>query len=174
MVLQKGDSIGPFLLAGYALESITEAEIHGKTAVFAFFPAAFSGGPEEGCEMQLCGLNSLVAEGGPLHDKSKFITFGVSGDLPFANQAFGNKLHLDFPLLSDPTLAFCERAVGKCHFGEFLKDHKVSRALVGALTTNRGCLIVNPGGEIIYSFSSDGHPGLQPSLSEIRDLVAQV
>eukprot|EP00177_Eucheuma_denticulatum_P002060 GFKZ01003686.1.p1 GENE.GFKZ01003686.1~~GFKZ01003686.1.p1 ORF type:complete len:169 (-),score=22.83 GFKZ01003686.1:1467-1973(-) len=144
---------------------VTDAMFSGKTVVLAFFPAAFSGSPEQGCEMQLCGLNSLV-KGAPANT----LFYGVSGDMPFASEAFSKKLELDYPLLSDPTLATCKRYVGVCEFGAFLKEVGVSDALPGVVSCNRGCVVVKDG-TVVYSFSGDGHPGKMPPLGDIRTAI---
>lgn len=115
--------------------------------------------------MQLCGVNSLVA------DSENVQWFGVSGDLPFANQAFAKKLNLDFPLLSDPTLSSCARYVGLCNFGDFLADAGISSALRGVQTSNRGCVVLDENGDVVYAFSGEGHPGLQPKLADIRKAI---
>lgn len=115
--------------------------------------------------MQLCGINSLV-EAAP----SDVEFYGVSGDLPFASAAFAKKLDLKYPLLSDPTLTTCKRYVGICEFGAFLKEHGISDALSGAISSNRGCVIVKDG-KVLYAFSGDGHPGKMPSLGDIRAAI---
>ena len=111
--------------------------------------------------MQLCGVNSLVDK----TDSSKVVFYGVSGDLPFANAAFAKKLDLKFPLLSEPSLKMCKEYVGTLDFGGLFD----SGALKGATTSNRGCVIVDEEGKVVYSFSGDGNPGKQPSLKEIKE-----
>lgn len=144
---------------------VTDAAFANKTVVLSFFPAAFSGSPSEGCEMQLCGVNSLVGDA-----PSDVAFYGVSGDMPFASAAFATKLDLKYPLLCDPTLVTCKSYVGLCEFGAFLKEHGVSDALHGVVTSNRGCVIIKDG-KVLYSFSGDGHPGKMPSLADIRAAI---
>lgn len=149
------------------LKLVTNGSFAGKMTVLSFFPASFSGAPDDGCEMQLCGMNAVAADA----DASSVVFYGVSGDLPFANNAFAKKLGLTFQLLSDPTLVTCARYVGKCAFGSFFEKHGISNALEGCMTTNRGCVIIDTSGKVVYSFSGDGHPGKQPDMSAVRKIV---
>lgn len=163
-----GDAAPAFAGCGPDLKLVTNEAFAGKTVVLSFFPASFSGAPDDGCEMQLCSMNAVAAAA----DKEKFAFYGVSGDLPFANKAFAQKLALSFPLLSDPTLATCARFVGKCAFGSFFSEHSISDALEGCVTSNRGCVVVGSDGKVVYAFSGDGHPGKQPDMSVIRKIVS--
>lgn len=167
MSLKAGDAAPSFSACNPAdMKLITSSDFADKTVVLSFFPAAFSGSPSEGCEMQLCGVNSLVDSAG-----SSVAFYGVSGDLPFASAAFKEKLALSYPLLSDPTLRTCKPFVGECAFGAFLKEHGVSDALEGVVTTNRGCVVIKDG-KVLYAFSGEGHPGKMPSLAEIKKAIA--
>lgn len=113
--------------------------------------------------MQLCGAGSLVDK----VDSEKVVFYGCSGDLPFANKAFAEKLGLKYKLLSDPTLAMCKAYVGLCDFGEVIP----TGSLKGTKTTNRGCVVIDPEGKVIFSFSGNGDPGKQPSLSEMKQVL---
>lgn len=167
MTLEVGSEAPEFLAAGPDLSPVTNATFAGKTTVLSFFPAAFSGGAEEGCEMQLCSMSALASGA----DKEKYAFYGVSGDLPFANSAFAKKIDICFPLLSDPTLATCGRYVGKCAFGAFLKEVGMSTALDGAMTSPRGCVVVGGDGKVLYAFSGGDHPGKQPDMDAIKKIV---
>lgn len=72
--------------------------------MLAFFPNAFSGAPDDGCEMQLCSLKPLAAEGVKV--------FGISHDWAFQQKAFHAKIELNYPLLCDPSRATIEEFVG--------------------------------------------------------------
>lgn len=167
MAVEVGSKAPEFHACAPDLSAVANEAFAGKTVVLSFFPAAFSGAPDDGCEMQLCSMSALAATA----DKEKYVFYGISGDLPFANKAFGKKLELVFPLLSDPTLATCDRYVGKCEFGEFFAKHGISTALKGAVCTNRGCVILDPEGKVVYSFSGNGHPGEQPDMAVVRKLI---
>jgi len=162
-----GEKAPSFMACDTNLKAVTNESFSGKTVVLSFFPAAFSGGPEEGCEMQLCAMGAVASEA----DKEKTLFYGISGDLPFANGAYAKKLELPFELLSDAALTSCDKYVGKCDIGAFFKEHGISSALEGAVTTNRGCVVINGEGEVVYSFSGDGHPGKMPDLAAVKKLV---
>lgn len=77
--------------------------------------------------------------------------------------------NLRYPLLSDPSRASCRRYVGECDLGAFLAQVGVSDALKdGAVTANRGCVVLDEAGKVVYAFSGEGHPGKMPPLAEIR------
>ncbi len=167
-ILAEGADAPEFYACSPDMKAVTNAAFAGKTVILSFFPAAFSGGPEDGCEMQLCGMSHVASTA----DKEKFVFYGVSGDLPFANKAFGKKLDLCFPLLSDPSMETCERYVGKCGLGAFLKEHGITDALDGAITSARGCVVIDPAGKVLYAFSGHDHPGRQPDMAAIRKIVS--
>jgi len=64
-----------------------------KNVVLAFFPAAFS----PGCTSEMAKYQENTGE----FNKNNTVTLGVSVDSVWANQAFAEKLGVQFPMLSD-------------------------------------------------------------------------
>uniref|UniRef100_A0A7S0ZJX5 Thioredoxin domain-containing protein n=1 Tax=Timspurckia oligopyrenoides TaxID=708627 RepID=A0A7S0ZJX5_9RHOD len=166
--IEVGSTAVDFTLSDSSLKPIQLSDYSGKYVVLCFFPMSFSGNANDGCELQLCSMNHLYTTE---CDPDVIKVFGVSLDGPFPNGAFESKLGLQFPLLSDPTGSTVETYVGKCEFGKFFKENKISNAIDGMITSNRGCVVINPEGKVVYSFSGNGHPGLQPNLNEIKSVL---
>merc|ERR1711991_841558 len=158
MSLNVGDAVTDFSLVGHDFKAINFSDFKGKKLILAFFPAAFSGAPDDGCEMQLCGINQFSKD---------FSIIGVSKDVPFALNAFKSKISLDFPLACDPTGKTCEMFVGNHDFGAFLDKVGVTTNFAGFSASNRGCVIIGEDGKIIYKYVSE-HVGVQPPLKEIK------
>jgi peroxiredoxin len=64
-----------------------------KNVVLAFFPAAFS----PGCTSEMAKYQETSGE----FNKNNTVTLGMSVDSTWANQAFAEKLGVQFPILSD-------------------------------------------------------------------------
>jgi peroxiredoxin len=64
-----------------------------KNVVLAFFPAAFS----PGCTSEMAKYQETTGE----FNKNNTVTLGLSVDSIWANQAFAEKLGVQFPMLSD-------------------------------------------------------------------------
>jgi peroxiredoxin len=64
-----------------------------KNVVLAFFPAAFS----PGCTSEMAKYQETTGE----FNKNNTVTLGLSVDSVWANQAFAEKLGVQFPMLSD-------------------------------------------------------------------------
>ena len=64
-----------------------------KNVVLAFFPAAFS----PGCTSEMAKYQENTGE----FNKNNTVTLGLSVDSVWANQAFAEKLGVQFPMLSD-------------------------------------------------------------------------
>src|SRR5262245_43191893 len=83
-----------FTLTNQDREPVTlSAELAKGPVVLAFFPAAFSGT----CTKEMCTFRDSMAELGKVSAQ----VLGISVDTFFANKAFGDTHHLNFPLLSD-------------------------------------------------------------------------
>ena len=64
MPVQIGQDAPDFILCGNPADgfpAVTLAESRGKFVCLAFFPAAFSGSPDQGCEMQALTQIFLLA-----------------------------------------------------------------------------------------------------------------
>jgi thioredoxin-dependent peroxiredoxin len=95
--LKVGDPAPDFELKGSDGKTYKLSEFKGKKAVVvAWYPKALTGGCTAECK-------SLKASGEALR-KFDVAYFGASVDKPELNKEFSDKLELDFPLLSDPTM----------------------------------------------------------------------
>jgi thioredoxin-dependent peroxiredoxin len=95
--LKVGDKAPDFTLKGSDGKTYKLSEFKGKKAVVvAWYPKALTGGCTAECK-------SLKASGEELR-KFDVAYFGASVDKPELNKEFSDKLELDFPLLSDPTM----------------------------------------------------------------------
>eukprot|EP00190_Bangiopsis_sp_CCMP1999_P000861 CAMPEP_0198727426 /NCGR_PEP_ID=MMETSP1475-20131203/4159_1 /TAXON_ID= ORGANISM="Unidentified sp., Strain CCMP1999" /NCGR_SAMPLE_ID=MMETSP1475 /ASSEMBLY_ACC=CAM_ASM_001111 /LENGTH=169 /DNA_ID=CAMNT_0044489461 /DNA_START=121 /DNA_END=630 /DNA_ORIENTATION=+ len=162
--LKVGDTAPDFTLTGTDFKAVKLSDYKGKKVVLTTFPAAFSGGPSEGCEFHLCSLK-------PISEKASVI--GVSSDLPFANAAFKEKLELPFPILSDPKGAVAETYTGMLGLGDFLVENGIaSDTMKGVQTLPRALFVIDESGSIKYSWigQEDGklHPGKMPDFGEVK------
>ena len=94
--LKVGDQAPDFELKGSDGKTYKLSELKGKAVVVAWYPKALTGGCTAECK-------SLKASGEELR-KFDVKYFGASVDKPELNKEFSDKLELDFPLLSDPTM----------------------------------------------------------------------
>lgn len=133
--------------------------------MLAFFPAAFSGSPNSGCELQLCSLKP-VSEAG-------VVVYGISGDLPFTQGAWEQKLGLSYPCLFDKDLKVSEQYVGTLDLGAFLDSKGVTKNFGSYKTSPRAVVIVDENGQVIYKWvgqdeKGNAHPGIAVPVAEIK------
>ncbi|MDP4725409.1 MAG: thioredoxin-dependent thiol peroxidase [Alphaproteobacteria bacterium] len=89
----------------------------GQPIVLYFYPKDNT----SGCTKQACDLRDKLDE----FKRRNCVVFGISKDGSASHQRFSSKFDLNFPLLSDPTGAFCEAfnvwkqksMYGKLYFG---------------------------------------------------------
>jgi peroxiredoxin len=117
-VVAAGRPAPDFTLARYEREPFTRTDLKGRTTVLIFYPFAFS----PVCNDQLSLYNEVLAE----FAERGATLYGVSCDAVWSQQAFRDRLGLEFEQLSDfePKGATC-RAFGVLHPGGFAQ-----RALV--------------------------------------------
>jgi peroxiredoxin Q/BCP len=123
--LKVGDAAPVFKLQASDGQTYTLGDFRGKQAVvLAWFPKAYT----RGCTVECKSL----AEHGDLIKKYDAKYFMVSVDALADNRGFGEQLHADFPLLSDPTKKTAEAygvlsALGVAHRWTFYigKDGKI-------------------------------------------------
>jgi peroxiredoxin len=111
-VIAPGERAPEFTLATYGGAPFSRADLEGRTTVLVFYPFAFSPGCSDQLSLYQEVLDELEARGATL--------YGVSCDAVWSQQAFREKLGLDFEQLSDfePKGAAC-RAFGVLHPGGF-------------------------------------------------------
>jgi peroxiredoxin len=94
MAVAVGAKAPDFTLPNQDREPVTlSAALAKGPVVLAFFPAAFS----SVCTKEMCTFRDSMAE----LEKVSAQVFGISVDTFFANKAFADSQHLNFPLLSD-------------------------------------------------------------------------
>ena len=159
-----GDAAPDFTLMGGGFEQTTLSSLKGQKVVLAFFPAAYSGDADGGCQCQLAALQSIAKEDG-------ISVLGISKDTPFTMGAWSDSI--DIKCLADMKLEVAEKYVGTFDLGKFLDDLDISKGFTGYVTSNRGCVVIDEEGKIVYKWvglDEDGasHPGLLPDTTEIQ------
>jgi peroxiredoxin len=147
-VIAAGQPAPDFSLATYAGEALTRADLAGATTLLVFYPFAFS----PICTAQLSlyqeVLEDLAARG--------VTVYGVSCDATYSQEAFRERLGVQFAQLSDfePKGTACA-AFGVLHAGGFPQ-----RALV----------LVGPDGVVSWSHEA-ASPGDLPGANLIFDAL---
>ncbi|MBA3272659.1 MAG: redoxin domain-containing protein, partial [Chthoniobacterales bacterium] len=97
MALSVGTKAPDFTLSTKAADGpkqITLSDNFGKThTLLLFFPMAFTGT----CTTEMCGVSLDLSAYGSLNAT----VYGISGDNPFAQEAWAQKEKITVPLLSD-------------------------------------------------------------------------
>jgi glutaredoxin-dependent peroxiredoxin len=126
----------------------------GKTnTLLLFFPAAFT----SVCTTEMCDLS----EGFGTYEGLNTIVFGISGDSPFALEAWANQEKIRIPLLSDYDHSVA-RAYGVA-YDSFLPEANLPLSGVA----KRSAFIIDRNGVIQYAESSD-NPKQLPNFDAIK------
>ena len=150
-IVQPGTRAPDFRLKDERGEDFTNASIAGHTAVFVFFPFAFSPVCTDQFQVYEEVLDELQAQGARL--------YGVSTDAMWSLKAFREKLGVSIPMLSD----FEPKGAMSRAFGAFFEP--------GGMT-NRALVIVDPDGIVQYSHLA-ANPGELPGANLIFDGLSQ-
>jgi glutaredoxin-dependent peroxiredoxin len=136
------------------VEEFTLSEAVGNgPIVLAFFPAAFT----SGCTEELCTFRDSMASFNDLDAQ----VYGISTDLPFAQNTFIEREGLNFPLLSD-------------------YDHEAIEAYDAVLegfydvmhVAERAVFVVDEEGTVTYRWVREGeNPDFGRLVEEIREAV---
>jgi glutaredoxin-dependent peroxiredoxin len=122
---------------GYTTDFKLSEHLGKGPLVFAFYPAAFTGG----CTKEVCDMRDNMGSLGALNAQ----VFGFSTDKAPSNMAFIQKENLPFTIVSDPN-----REV----IGKVWPVYEVP--IVGAKgVAKRGAMVVNPDGTVKWAFASD-------------------
>jgi peroxiredoxin len=123
--------------------------------VLAFVPAAFTGW----CSSEL----ATFADGVDAFEAVDARVYGVSVDLPFAQNVWADELGLPFPMLSDPTRAVIE-AYGVVR-EEFYDVFTVAE---------RSVFVIDPDGVVTYRWieDADEEPDWEALVEEVADAAA--
>lgn len=131
------------------------SELLGRPTVLAFFPGAFTGV----CTKEACTLRDSMRRFSDLNAQ----VVGISIDSPFAQKAFAEANHLNFPFYSD----FNRHAVRA--FG--IEDPNFAGWQLPGVA-KRSVFVLDREGVVRYRWVSD-NPGVEPNYDEVAAAVKQ-
>ena len=141
-------------------KQIRLSENFGKAnTLLLFFPMAFTGT----CTTEMCGISNGLREYTDLNAS----VYGISGDNPFAQEAWAKKESITVPLLSD-----YEHKVAKQYdvmYDSFLPQMNLGMSGV----PKRSAFIVDRAGVIQYAESNDDAREL-PNFDKIKAKLAEL
>ncbi|HEY2614137.1 MAG TPA: redoxin domain-containing protein [Chthoniobacterales bacterium] len=141
-------------------KQIKLSENFGKTnTLLLFFPMAFTGT----CTTEMCSLTPEL----PAYAGMNAAVFGISGDNPFAQEAWAKKENITVPLLSD-----YEHKIAKIYdvmYDSFLPQMNLGMGGV----PKRAAFIVDRDGVIQYAESHDDAREL-PNFDKIKAKLAEL
>lgn len=157
MALQIGDKAPDFTLVSKTADGpqlVKLSELVGKSnIVLLFVPMAFTGV----CTDELCDVSGGISEYEALDAK----VFGISGDNPFAQEAWAQKSGITLPLLSD-----YEHAVAKAYgvaYDSFLPE---ANLIMGGVA-KRSAFVIDKEGVIRHADVKD-HPKDLPDFAAVK------
>jgi glutaredoxin-dependent peroxiredoxin len=130
-----------------------------KNTLLLFFPMAFTGT----CTTEMCGVSTDLAAYGSLNAS----VYGISGDNPFAQEAWAQKEKITVPLLSD-----YEHKVTQAYdvaYDSFLPQMNLRMGGV----SKRAVFIIDRDGVIQYVQSNDDARAL-PNFEKIKTKLAEL
>jgi peroxiredoxin len=130
-----------------------------QNTLLLFFPMAFTGT----CTTEMCGVSMDLTAYGTLNAT----VYGISGDNPFAQEAWAQKEKISVPLLSD-----YEHAVAKAYnvaYDSFLPEINLGMGGV----PKRAVFIIDRGGVIQYAESNDDARAL-PNFDKVKARLAEL
>ena len=141
-------------------KQITLSENFGKgNTLLLFFPMAFTGT----CTTEMCGVSMDLSAYGSLNST----VYGISGDNPFAQEAWAQKEKIAVPLLSD-----YEHHVARAYdvaYDTFLPQLNLPMGGV----PKRAVFVIDRAGVIQYSESDDDARAL-PNFDRIKTRLAEL
>ena len=149
-IIQPGTPAPPFTLKDELGENFTNESIKGQTAVFVFFPNAFSPVCSDQFQVYEEVLDEFTAQGASL--------YGVSCDQTWTLKVFREHLGVSIPMLSD----FEPKGEMSKAFGAYFEPAGFS---------NRAIVIVDPDGVVQFSHLA-ANPGELPGANIIFDGLA--
>lgn len=163
MALSPGDSAPDFTLSTKTAEGpkhVTLSEVlKDRAVVLLFFPMAFT----SVCTNEMCSLN----DGLDFYTGANVEVFGISGDSPFALEAWAQKENLKITLLSD-----YEHKVAGAYdvaYDSFLPQINLGMGGVA----KRSAFVIDCSGKIVYAESSDDAKQL-PDFEAIKAKVGSL
>ena len=149
-----GDAAPDFNLMGAGFETTSLSSLKGQKVVLAFFPAAYSGDADGGCQCQLASLQSIDKEDG-------ISVLGITRDTPFVMGPWSE--FAGIKCLSDVSNNTQEAYVGTIDFGKFLDD---LTNMAGYMSSKRGCVVLDENQKVTYAWT--GMPDQLPDVTEIQ------
>ncbi len=141
--LSAGDKAPEFTLSDADGNTVSLADLRGRSVIVYFYPAAMT----PGCTTQACdfrdSLDNLAASG--------YAVLGISPDKPEKLAKFRDRDHVTFPLLSDP-----EKEVLTA-YGAWGEKTMYGKKVTGVI---RSTFVVDPEGSIKlaqYNVKATGH-----------------
>lgn len=138
------------------VESFTLSEALGDgPIVLAFYPAAFT----SGCTEEMCAFRDSIDAFEELDAR----VYGISVDLPFAQNIWIGEHGFDFPMLSDWN-------------HELIRQYDVVyEEMYGMVdVAERSVFILDADGTVTYKWVREGvNPDFEPFIAELRDEVAK-
>jgi peroxiredoxin len=163
MALSVGTKAPDFTLSSKGadgLKQITLSDNQGKgTTLLLFFPMAFTGT----CTTEMCGVSMDLSAYASLNST----VYGISGDNPFAQEAWALKEKITVPLLSD-----YEHQVARAYevaYDSFLPELKLGMGGV----PKRAVFAIDSNGIIQYSECDDDARAL-PNFDRIKAKLAEL
>jgi peroxiredoxin len=130
-----------------------------KNTLLLFFPMAFTGT----CTTEMCGVSTDLSAYGSLNAT----VYGISGDNPFAQEAWAQKEKIAVPLLSD-----YEHKVAKAYdvaYDSFLPQMNLGMGGV----SKRAVFIIDRNGVIQYAESNDDARAL-PNFDKVKAKLTEL
>jgi glutaredoxin-dependent peroxiredoxin len=130
-----------------------------RNTLLFFFPMAFTGT----CTTEMCDVSSGLSA----YSNMNATVYGISGDNPFAQEAWAQKEKITVPLLSD-----YEHEVAKAYdviYESFLPQLNLGMAGVA----KRSAFVIDKNGIIQYAESSDDAKAL-PNFDKIKAKLAEL
>ncbi len=163
MALTVGTQAPDFTLTSKTADGpklVSLADYKGKSNVLIlFFPMAFTGV----CTEEFCSVSQGLSD----YEAVNATVLGISGDNPFAQEAWATKEGIKVSLLAD-----YEHDVAKAYdiaYDSFLPDHSLPMGGV----PKRSAFIVDQEGVIQYAESSD-NPKELPNFDAIKAKLAEL
>lgn len=157
MSINVGDSAPDFTLVSQTAEGpqlVHLKDLIGKSnIVLLFVPMAFTGG----CTTELCDVSNGISD----YDSLDAKVLGISGDNPFAQEAWAQKEGISIQLLSD-----YEHKVSEAYgvaYEQFLPD----KNLIMGGVAKRSAFVIDKAGVVQYAEVQE-HPKDMPNFDAIK------
>jgi peroxiredoxin len=136
-------------------KQVTLSENFGKrNTLLAFFPMAFT----STCTTEMCGISSDLSA----YAEMNAAVYGISGDNPFAQEAWAQKEKIQIPLVSD---------LNK----EVIKKYDVVFPMLAGIgdTAARAAFVIDKSGVIQYSEQTPS-PKELPNFDKVKEALAKL